>query len=211
MGHFEHRLPAVLVLSTGEYFLGYSCGCSGSSVGEVVFNTSMTGYQEILTDPSYCRQMVVFTSPHVGSTGVNLWDYESDRVHLSGIIVKDLVKYPSNWQITCSLSQFLLDNGIVGIESVDTRALTILLRNGGSRPGCIYSGQDAHLTEKIDECLLMAKEFGSLVGVDLSSLVTCSHPVHWNYHPDCQAKGRPSDYRVVVLDLGVKRSILNSL
>ncbi|WP_175330254.1 glutamine-hydrolyzing carbamoyl-phosphate synthase small subunit [Candidatus Ichthyocystis hellenicum] len=211
MVRFNTRVPSVLVLALGEHFLGYSCGCSGSAVGEVIFNTAMTGYQEIITDPSYSNQMVVFTTPHVGSTGVNLWDDESDRSHLAGIIVRDLVDYPSNWQSSSSLEQFLCSQNIVGIQSIDTRALTILLRNNGSQFGCIYSGDDAHHQARISDCLSKAKEFKGLVGVDLVKSVTCRSPFHWNNHPLCRFKGVKVDYRVVVLDFGVKRSVLNAL
>ncbi|CUT17627.1 MULTISPECIES: glutamine-hydrolyzing carbamoyl-phosphate synthase small subunit [Candidatus Ichthyocystis] len=211
MARFNTRVPAVLVLSLGESFLGYSCGCSGYAVGEVVFNTSMTGYQEVITDPSYSNQMVVFTTPHVGSTGINMWDNESDRSHLSGVIVRDLVDYPSNWQSLSSLEQFLCSQNVVGIQSIDTRALTILLRNKGSQFGCIYSGDDAHEPALIDDCLSRAKDFKGLVGVDLVKSVTCSSPFQWNNHPLCRFKDVKLNYRVVVLDFGVKRSLLNAL
>lgn len=211
MSLFNDRQPAVLALETGEVFLGLSCGCSGMAVADLVFNTSMTGYQEILTDPSYKGQIIVFTASHIGSVGVNIWDNESDRVHSFGIVVRDLIDSPSNWQSSSTLNQFLMDQGVVGIQSIDTRALVILLRQFGSQKGCIYSAQDAYEPSRIELALSEAKACPDLSGVDWIPTITAAQPFVWNQNPHCLYKSESVQHRIVVLDFGVKRSILDAL
>ena len=133
--------PAILVLADGTVFRGISIGAEGASVGEVVFNTSMSGYQEILTDPSYCKQIVTLTCPHIGNVGVNAEDVESGKVYVSGLVIRDLSQTVSNWRSTQSLSDYLKANKVVGISDIDTRKLTRILREKGAQNGCIASGR----------------------------------------------------------------------
>ena len=202
--------PAILVLEDGTVFNGFSIGAEGSAVGEVVFNTSMTGYQEILTDPSYQNQIVTLTYPHIGSVGCNEEDFESNHARVAGLVIKDLPLLASNFRSTSSLSAWMGAQGIVGIAGIDTRKLTRLLREKGALSGVIStdgSGQD--------ELLIRARTFPGLAGKDLAREVTCGKAYEWaqgewSLKPERQEKVS-SVRHVVAYDFGVKRNILNML
>ena len=166
---------AALVLADGTVFRGRSIGARGSSAGEVVFNTAMTGYQEILTDPSYCRQIVTLTCPHIGNTGVNLEDEEADRVHAAGLVVRDLPPLPSNWRSQGDLRSYLQKHGIVAIADIDTRKLTRILREKGAQNGCLIAGD-----VNVDKALKEARAFPGLAGMDLAKVVTVDQPYEWS-------------------------------
>jgi carbamoyl-phosphate synthase small subunit len=188
--------PAVLVLADGSVFRGRSIGAAGKAVGEVVFNTAMTGYQEILTDPSYCRQLVTLTYPHIGNTGVNAEDEESGRVYAAGLVVRDVPRLHSSWRAQGDLISYLKKNNIAGIADLDTRKLTRLLREKGAQAGCLMAGEvDA------ESALSEARGFAGLAGMDLAKVVTTAKPYEWG-------KGR---FHVVAYDYGIKRNILNML
>jgi carbamoyl-phosphate synthase small subunit len=203
-------VPAILVLADGTVFRGYGFGAEGFGVGEVVFNTSMTGYQEILTDPSYCRQIVTLTYPHIGNVGTNSEDVESSQVHASGLIIRDLPLQASNFRMQLSLSAFLKANSIVGIAGIDTRKLTRLLREKGAQNGCIMSGQ-------CDEsaALARARSCPSMSGQDLAKVVTCAESHVWQEGEWQLGKGfaEPAlaSFKVVAYDFGIKRNILRML
>ncbi|EGV06138.1 putative carbamoyl phosphate synthase small subunit [Haemophilus pittmaniae HK 85] len=165
---------AILVLADGSVFHGTALGATGHTIGEVVFNTAMTGYQEILTDPSYCKQIVTLTYPHIGNTGTNLEDIESAKVYAAGLIIRDLPLLHSNFRAESSLADYLKANNIVAIADIDTRRLTRLLRDKGAQAGCIMSGE-------IDEAkaLALAKSFGSMAGKDLAQEVTTAQAYPW--------------------------------
>ena len=165
--------PAILVLADGTVFRGTSIGAEGTSVGEVVFNTSMTGYQEILTDPSYCKQIVTLTYPHIGNVGVNPEDVESNQVFASGLVIRDLSQTVSNWRSTHTLPEFLKANNVVAIADIDTRKLTRILREKGAQNGCIASGTDE------TAALAAARGFAGLAGMDLAKVVSCDKPYAW--------------------------------
>ena len=207
---FLHKLPAILVLADGTKFRGFSIGSTGSSTGEVVFNTSMTGYQEILTDPSYSEQLITFTYPHIGNTGINLEDNESDQVHAKGIIIRDLSLIHSNFRSNLSLSDFLKQKNIIGIAGIDTRSLTKHLREFGSQSGCIIAGD---INE--EKAYQDAKNYGGLVGLDLAQVVTTKSPYvfqegEWSLGKGFQ-KNLKEKYHVVAYDFGIKRNILRML
>jgi len=205
-----HKLPAILVLADGTKFRGFSIGSTGSSTGEVVFNTSMTGYQEILTDPSYSEQLITFTYPHIGNTGINLEDNESDQVHAKGIIIRDLSLIHSNFRSNLSLSDFLKQKNIIGIAGIDTRSLTKHLREFGSQSGCIIAGDIDEEKAHQD-----AKKYGGLVGLDLAQVVTTKSPYVFQEGEWALGKGFQKNlkekYHVAVYDFGVKRNILRML
>src|SRR5689334_3437794 len=165
---------AVLVLADGTVFRGRSIGASGAAVGEVVFNTAMSGYQEILTDPSYCRQIVTLTYPHIGNTGVNEEDQESARVYAEGLVIRDLPRLHSSWRSKEGLSDFLKRQKIVGIADLDTRKLTRILREKGAQNGCLIAGE-----VDLDLALQKAKSFPGLAGMDLAKVVTTKQPYEW--------------------------------
>jgi carbamoyl-phosphate synthase small subunit len=202
--------PAILVLADGSVFRGLSFGATGSAVGEVVFNTAMTGYQEILTDPSYSRQIVTLTYPHIGNTGVNDEDVEADRIHAAGLIVRDVPRLHSNFRAARSLGDALAAQGVVAIADIDTRRLTRILRDKGAQNGCIMAGD-------VDEgrALEAARTFPGLAGMDLARVVTT--PAAYAWHEGEWKLGRgyaaPADERfhVVAFDYGVKRNILRML
>ena len=204
---------ALLVLEDGTVFKGVSIGAEGCSVGEVVFNTSMTGYQEILTDPSYSRQIVTLTYPHIGNTGTNNEDEESDRIHAQGLIIRDLPILASNFRNQQSLSDYLKSQNIVGIAEIDTRKLTRILREKGAQAGCILAGK------QVDEAyaLSQARAFPGLKGMDLAKEVTVNESYTWSEGSWQLGKGHvtPSEsdfkYHVVAYDFGVKRNILRML
>ena len=201
--------PAILVLADGTVFRGISIGAEGASVGEVVFNTSMSGYQEILTDPSYCKQIVTLTCPHIGNVGVNAEDVESGKVYVSGLVIRDLSQTVSNWRSTQSLSDYLKANKVVGISDIDTRKLTRILREKGAQNGCIASGTDEAAA------LAAARGFAGISGMDLAQVVSCDKPYSWTQREWDLASGyadiEKTDLHVVAYDFGVKRNILRKL
>ena len=165
---------AALVLADGTIFHGRSIGATGAAVGEVVFNTAITGYQEILTDPSYCRQIVTLTYPHIGNTGVNAEDQESARTYAEGLVVRDLPRLLSSWRAKKSLQEYLVSNGVPGIADLDTRKLTRILREKGAQNGCLMAGDvDVKLA------LSKARAFPGLAGMDLAKVVTTQKPYEW--------------------------------
>jgi len=198
------KKKAVLVLEDGTTFKGYSLGAPGETIGEVVFNTSLMGYQEILTDPSYKGQMVVMTYPLIGNYGINEKDYESRKMFLEGFIVKECSPFPSNWRSQTSLDEFLRKKGIVGIQGIDTRALTAHIRDCGSQQG-IISTADFDVSSLIKK----AKSSPGLNGLDLVKEVTCSDSYEWKDDETSQKVSKR--YRVVVYDCGVKYNILRKL
>ncbi len=209
--------PAILVLADGTVFRGVSIGAAGSRVGEVVFNTSMTGYQEILTDPSYCRQIVTLTCPHIGNVGVNDEDVESRQVFASGLVIRDLSLAVSNWRCTQSLPAYLKANDVVAIAGIDTRKLTRILREKGAQSGCIATGSDEVAA------LAAARGFAGLAGMDLAQVVTCDESYEWSegvwqlgsvHGQDREEAVVPAlikSFHVVAYDFGVKRNILRML
>ena len=201
---------AILVLADGSVFHGKALGATGFTIGEVVFNTSMTGYQEILTDPSYTKQIVTLTYPHIGNTGTNNEDTESNQVYASGLIIRDLPLQHSNFRSQSSLADYLKQNNVVAISEIDTRRLTRLLRDKGAQAGCIMSGD-------IDEAkaLELAKSFGSMAGKDLAQEVTCAETYQWTQGEWQLGKGYSKidnpEFHVVAYDFGVKHNILRML
>lgn len=202
--------PAMLVLADGTVFRGISIGAPGQTVGEVVFNTSMTGYQEILTDPSYTKQIVTLTYPHIGNTGVNSEDVESGQVYASGLIIRDLPLIHSNWRSEQSLSDYLLASNVVAIADIDTRKLTRILREKGAQAGCIIAG-----AVNESEALAQAKAFPGLSGMDLAKVVSVQESYEFGEGEWDLVSGyaKPSDpaFHVVAFDYGVKRNILRML
>ena len=202
--------PAILVLADGTVFQGRSIGARGFSAGEVVFNTAITGYQEILTDPSYCRQIVTLTYPHIGNTGTNPEDDEADQVHASGLVVRDLPAAPSNWRATHSLPEFLRAKGVVALADIDTRHLTRILRERGAQNGCLVAGE-----VDVGRALAAARAFPGLAGMDLAKEVSTAAPYEWREGGWTLGAGfgRPAEARfhVVAYDYGVKRNILRML
>lgn len=206
--------PAILALADGSIFRGEAIGADGHSVGEVVFNTAMTGYQEILTDPSYSRQIVTLTYPHIGNTGVTPEDVEADRVHAAGLVIRDLPLLASSWRCKQSLPDYLKDNGVVAIAGIDTRRLTRILREKGSQNGCIIAGDSV----SEEQALELARSFPGLKGMDLAKEVAVKAPYQWrssvwelasDSHPERADAELP--YHVVAYDYGVKTNILRML
>ncbi|HNO63865.1 MAG TPA: glutamine-hydrolyzing carbamoyl-phosphate synthase small subunit [Thauera aminoaromatica] len=204
-------VPALLALADGSLFHGRSIGAEGSRVGEVVFNTALTGYQEILTDPSYARQLVTLTYPHISNTGCNAADAESDRVHAAGLIVRDVPLLSSNWREEEDLPQYLARQGVVAIADIDTRRLTRLLRDKGAQNGCLVAGTAIDA----EAALAAARGFGGLQGMDLAKVVSTAASYEWregSYDLDRAAfVAPPARLRVVAYDFGVKRNILRML
>lgn len=207
---------AVLALADGTVFEGQGIGAAGSAVGEMVFNTAMTGYQEILTDPSYCRQIVTLTCPHIGNTGVNEEDIESDRVHASGLVIRDLPLLASSFRSTQSLDSWLRARQVQAIAGIDTRRLTRILRDGGAQSGCILTAAHGQAPDTA-KALAAAAEFGGLSGLDLVQEVSCQSAFAWRegqwragqgYEQLADDKSR---LHVVAYDFGVKRNILRML
>jgi len=201
---------AVLVLADGTVFQGRSIGAPGMVVGEVVFNTAMTGYQEILTDPSYFRQIVTLTYPHIGNTGVNGEDWESDRVYAAGLVVRDLPRLHSSWRSPQTLDSFLKEQNVVAIADIDTRRLTRLLRSQGAQSGCLMAGE-----ANAELALSKARDFPGLAGMDLAKVVTAQNPYEWSEGRWELGKGyrkvEPPRFHVVAYDYGIKRNILRML
>ena len=208
---------AVLALEDGSVFYGTSIGIEGSSVGEVVFNTAMTGYQEILTDPSYAKQIVTLTYPHIGNTGANAEDNESDRVWASGLVIRDLPLLASNFRSEQTLADFLVQNKVVAIADIDTRKLTRILREKGAQGGCVIAVAGGVNDVDVQRALEQAKGFAGLAGMDLAREVSCSETYSWREASWVLSKGyaeRPDEqlpYHVVAYDFGVKRNILRML
>jgi carbamoyl-phosphate synthase small subunit len=201
---------AVLVLADGTVFRGRSVGARGAAVGEVVFNTAMTGYQEILTDPSYCRQLVTLTCPHIGNTGVNAEDAESARVYAEGLVVRDVPRLHSSWRAQSDLSSYLSTSGIPGIADIDTRRLTRILREKGAQNGCLMAGD-----VDLDEALRKARAFAGLAGMDLAKVVTTGKSYEWREGGWTLEAGHreaaKTDFHVVAYDYGIKRNILRMI
>ncbi|HUL67781.1 MAG TPA: glutamine-hydrolyzing carbamoyl-phosphate synthase small subunit [Burkholderiaceae bacterium] len=200
---------AVLALADGTVFRGRSIGAPGQTVGEVVFNTAITGYQEILTDPSYCQQIVTLTYPHVGNTGVNDEDVEATRVHAAGLIVRDVPRVHSNFRATRSLSEYLVAENVVAIADVDTRKLTRALRDRGAQPGAILVGDDGA------RAISLARSFPGMAGLDLAKVVSVERSYEWNEAAWQLGEGYGrlgnARFHVVAYDFGVKRNILRLL
>ncbi len=203
-------IPAVLVLADGTVFHGVSIGASGHTVGEVVFNTSMTGYQEILTDPSYAEQIVTLTYPHIGNYGTNAEDVESGKVYAAGLIIRDLPLLESNFRSQQTLPDYLTQNNVVAIADIDTRKLTRILREKGAQAGCIMAGDVSE-----SKALELAKAFPGLAGMDLAKVVSCKTAYEFSDGEWALGKGyvKPanSQFHVVAFDYGVKRNILRML
>src|SRR5687768_2439256 len=203
--------PAVLALEDGTVFRGISIGAPGVTTGEVVFNTAMTGYQEILTDPSYARQIVTLTYPHIGNTGVTPEDLESDSIHAAGLVIRDLPLHHSSWRASHSLSEFLVEGETIAIAGIDTRKLTRILRERGAQGGCIATADKADA----DVALRAARAFPGLKGMDLAKVVSTRAPYQWNEGSIGRDGGRVlrpgSRLHVVAYDFGIKRNILRLL
>ena len=201
---------AILALEDGTVFEGVSVGAPGLSIGEVVFNTAMTGYQEVLTDPSYARQIVTLTYPHIGNTGCNGQDDESGRVWSAGLVVRDVPRRPSSWRSRAALPEWLADRGVVAIAGIDTRRLTRLLRERGSQNGAVMAGGI-----DVDRAIEAARKFPGLKGMDLAQVVSTDSRYQWNEGDldldRAQFRRTESRYRVVAWDFGVKRNILRLL
>lgn len=205
--------PALLALEDGTIFTGESIGIAGEAVGEVVFNTAMTGYQEILTDPSYAKQIVTLTYPHVGNTGANAEDMESSEVHGAGLVIRDLPPRISNWRAEQDLPTFLRAHRVVAIAGIDTRKLTRLLREKGAQNGCIQAaGEDGRLDK--EAAIAQARAFAGLKGMDLAKVVSTRQTYAWNA-PSWrwgETPGRQAPrFRVIAYDFGIKRNILRRL
>lgn len=205
---------ALLALEDGSLFFGQSIGSDGTTVGEVVFNTSMTGYQEILSDPSYCQQMITMTYPHIGNIGVNDEDDESNSIFASGLIIKQLPFITSNWRSEKPLTQYLQEHNLVAIADIDTRRLTSILRSKGSQNGCIIAGSDLDSEKAISA----ARAFPGLKGTDLAKQVTTPESYLWsegvwslNSKVKASSAGSSEKYKVIAYDFGVKRNILRIL
>ena len=209
--------PAILALADGTVFIGNSIGATGTTVGEVVFNTSITGYQEILTDPSYCQQIVTLTYPHIGNYGVNAEDVEADKVYAAGLIIKDLPLVASNFRMTETLSQYLVRENTVAIANIDTRKLTRLLRTKGAQNGAIVGLAAGQVVTQalIDEAVAKAKGAPSMTGLDLAKVVTTATSYEWTQTEWKLGAGYGTQeaprFHVVAYDFGVKTNILRML
>jgi carbamoyl-phosphate synthase small subunit len=203
--------PALLALADGTVFHGKGIGAAGSAVGEVVFNTSMSGYQEILTDPSYCKQIVTLTYPHIGNTGVNVEDVESGRVQAAGLVIRDLPVLPSNFRMSQKLDDWLRSENVVAIAGLDTRKLTRLLREKGAQAGCIVTGEPGAKLNA-EAAIAAARAFPGLGGMDLAKAVTTPTPFEWSESAWQLGEGYGTQeaprWHVVAYDFGVKRNIL---
>jgi len=202
--------PAILALADGTVFRGYSIGAAGHTIGEVVFNTAITGYQEILTDPSYSRQIVTLTYPHIGNVGVNREDVEATKVHAAGLIIKDLPILASNFRKEHSLSHYLKGEKVIAIAGIDTRKLTRILREKGAQNGCILAGED-----NVQKAIDLARSFPGLSGMDLAKVVSVTEPYEWTQTEWALGRGygkqEAPKYHVVAYDFGVKFNILRML
>jgi len=216
--------PAILALADGTVYVGNSIGASGASAGEVVFNTAMTGYQEILTDPSYCQQIVTLTYPHIGNYGVNDDDVEADKVHLAGLVIKDLPLVASNFRQSMSLSEYLVREATVAIANIDTRKLTRQLRSQGAQNGCIVGllPGEAVTQSRVDQAVARARAAPAMSGLDLARVVSVKAPYGWTQtewqlaHPALSGKPGYGElnnpkFHVVAYDFGIKNNILRML
>ncbi|ADJ62894.1 glutamine-hydrolyzing carbamoyl-phosphate synthase small subunit [Herbaspirillum seropedicae] len=207
-------IPAVLALADGSVFQGFSIGAAGNTTGEVVFNTAMTGYQEILTDPSYSRQIVTLTYPHIGNTGVNREDVEASQIHAAGLIIKDLPRLLSNFRSQQSLSDYLKEGNIVSIAGIDTRKLTRILREKGAQNGAIVAGE-ADIAAATAKALELARAFPGLAGMDLAKVVSTQKAYNWTETEWRLGRGYGQQitpkFHVVAFDYGVKYNILRML
>ncbi|MDH5358136.1 MAG: glutamine-hydrolyzing carbamoyl-phosphate synthase small subunit [Gammaproteobacteria bacterium] len=204
------RTSALLALEDGTVYHGESIGAIGQSVGEVVFNTSMTGYQEILTDPSYCRQIITLTYPHIGNVGVNKEDEESTNIYASGLIIRDLSPVVSSWRSEEALDTYLERHNVVGLAGIDTRSLTRRLREKGAMKGCIVAGDNID----IDAAIAAAQGFEGLKGMDLAKVVTTDKAHGWEqacWHLSGESQAKPERFHVVAYDFGAKSNILRML
>ncbi len=204
-------VPSILALEDGTIFHGISVGIDGMTTGEVVFNTSMTGYQEILTDPSYCKQIVTLTYPHIGNTGINQEDMESNKIQASGLIIRNASLIESNWRSENNLNAFLCANNLVAISDIDTRKLTRILRTTGAQAGCIMAGETNE-----ERALEQAKKFPGMEGMDLAKEVSVKDAYKWNQGSEFENRLTPkqnkqASYHVVAFDFGVKQNILRLL
>ena len=204
------HVPAILALADGTVFRGRAIGAESASAGEVVFNTAMTGYQEILTDPSYAGQIVTLTYPHIGNTGVNPEDVESKRIFAAGLVIRDLPCVAASWRKMLDLSSYLRDAGVAGIADIDTRQLTRMLREKGAQNGCLMSGA---VDDK--KAIAIARGTPSMAGLDLAKVVSCAAPYDWTGSTWALGEGyraqRPSRFHVVAYDFGIKHNILRML
>ncbi|MEM7466940.1 MAG: glutamine-hydrolyzing carbamoyl-phosphate synthase small subunit [Pseudomonadota bacterium] len=203
---------ALLALADGTVFEGIAIGATGSTIGEVVFNTSITGYQEILTDPSYSQQIVTLTYPHIGNTGTTIIDEESTAIHAAGLVVRDSALVASNWRSKSPLNEYLVDNNIVAISDIDTRSLTRRLREFGAQSGAIVAGNDLNH----EDAVALAQRFDGLSGKDLAQVVSTPHAYDWQegtwaISNDGHQAARNTKYQIVAYDFGVKRNILRLL
>ena len=221
-GHQSHKNHAVLALADGTVFVGSAIGATGSTVGELVFNTAMTGYQEILTDPSYCQQIVTLTYPHIGNYGVSVEDVESGKVYAAGLIIKDLPLVTSNFRSSMTLSDYLVQSGTVAIAGIDTRQLTRHLRTHGAQNGCILAlaAGEAVTQAVVDQAIAAARKAPGMTGLDLAKVVSVQTPYNWTQTEWklANADGKPGyseqlapRFHVVALDFGVKKNILRML
>ncbi|MFC7514642.1 glutamine-hydrolyzing carbamoyl-phosphate synthase small subunit [Herbaspirillum sp. GCM10030257] len=205
-----HSVPAILALADGSIFQGFSIGAPGHTIGEVVFNTAMTGYQEILTDPSYSRQIVTLTYPHIGNVGINEEDVEANKIHAAGLIIKDLPLVASNFRSQQTLSDYLKSENVVGIAGLDTRKLTRILREKGAQNGAILAGEN-----DVEKALALARSFPGLAGMDLAKVVSTTKSYVWNETEWKLGQGfgaqHAPKFHVVAFDYGVKRNILRML
>ena len=205
-----HSVPAILALADGSIFQGFSIGAPGHTIGEVVFNTAMTGYQEILTDPSYSRQIVTLTYPHIGNVGINEEDVEANKIHAAGLIIKDLPLVASNFRSQQTLSDYLKSENVVGIAGLDTRKLTRILREKGAQNGAILAGEN-----DVEKALTLARSFPGLAGMDLAKVVSTTKSYVWNETEWKLGQGfgaqHAPKFHVVAFDYGVKRNILRML
>ena len=221
-GHQSQKNHAVLALADGTVFVGSAIGATGSTVGELVFNTAMTGYQEILTDPSYCQQIVTLTYPHIGNYGVSVEDVESGKVYAAGLIIKDLPLVTSNFRSSMTLSDYLVQSGTVAIAGIDTRQLTRHLRTHGAQNGCILAlaAGEAVTQAVVDQAIAAARKAPGMTGLDLAKVVSVQTPYSWTQTEWklANADGKPGyseqlapRFHVVALDFGVKKNILRML
>ena len=206
------RKPALLALEDGSLFQGESIGADGHAQGEVVFNTSITGYQEILTDPSYCQQIITLTYPHIGNVGTNPGDEEAAQIHAGGLVVRDCPPQVSNWRSRQSLEEYLSERGVIALAGIDTRRLTRLLREKGAQSGCIMAGNDLDA----EWAITLARAFPGLKGMDLARVVSTAAPYAWHEGAwrlagNSFATVSETLYHVVAYDYGVKRNILRLL
>ncbi|HWI15614.1 MAG TPA: carbamoyl-phosphate synthase domain-containing protein, partial [Burkholderiales bacterium] len=204
------RTPAILVLKDGTVFRGTSIGADGLATGEVVFNTAITGYQEILTDPSYCQQIVTLTYPHIGNYGVNPEDVESKKICAAGLVIRSLPVQASNWRRTWTLSEYLKRENVVAIADIDTRKLTRILRDRGAQDGCIMAGE---VNERA--AIEAARKFPGIAGMDLAKVVSCEKAYDWEESTWVLGQGykhmAAPRFHVVAYDYGIKHNILRKL